>query len=181
MLSSWWALQKWQLFDNLHNRSQTSAGKGLLSTMLSSPTKQSDTVTPWQWSSIWVAIANGSSRSIAGFAILRCEDFLFFLCTKLYQQLMLSPFQDVPYIQQRYLQVHISHLGGGYSCRLSGRWIFLLLIWKVDFLVVYLEGEFSCSLSGRWVFLPFIWKVDFLSVYHVVVLQYTGVFLDMIS
>ena len=180
MLSSWWALQKWQLFDNLHNRSQTSAGKGLLSTMLSSPMKQSDTVTPWQWSSIWVAIANGISRSIAGFAILRCEDFLFFLCTKLYRQLMLSPFQDVPYIQQRYLQIHGS----------SGRWIFLLLILKMDFpaayieggfLAVYLEGGFSCCLSGSRIFLPFIWKVDFLAVYHVVVLQYTGVFLDMIS
>ena len=139
MLSSWWALQKWQLFDNLHNRSQTSAGKGLLSTMLSSPMKQSDTVTPWQWSSIWVAIANGSSRSIAGFAILRCEEFLFFLCTKLYRQLMLSPCRDVPYIQQRYLQIYGS----------SGRWIFLLFILKVDFLAVYLEGGFSCCLSGR--------------------------------
>ena len=160
MLSSWWALQKWQLFDNLHNRSQTSAGKGLLSTMLSSPMKQSDTVTPWQWSSIWVAIANGSSRSIAGFAILCCGDFLFFLCTKLYRQLMLSPCLDVPYIQQRYLQIHGS----------SGRWIFLLLIWKVDFLVVYLEGGFSCCLSGRCIFLLFIWKVGFLAVYHMVTL-----------
>ena len=83
---------------------------------------------------------------------------------------MLSPCLDVPYIQQRYLQVHISHLGGGYSCRLSGRWIFLLLIWKVNFLAVYLEGEFSCGLSGRWIFLLFILKVDVLAVYLIVIL-----------
>ena len=30
----------------------------------------------------------------------------------------------------------------------------------LHFLAVYLEGGFSCCFSGRWIFLLYIWKVD---------------------